>query len=234
MNTMSRSIWVTRALPSAHATAERVRALGHNALVAPLLAVRPLADATVDLSDVGGIAFTSANGVKAFSAISALRNFKVFAVGASTAAAARAEGFTQVLSADGDVKALAAGIASRHAVSEGVILHPGAVELAGDLVGDLEARGLLARRLELYDTVTTPITPELLEQVSNVEIVLLHSPKAAKALASFLRRSPAPGLIVLGLSKAVLAPLSRTKLAHKAFAPFPLEAALLNLIERTP
>ncbi|MDB5416797.1 MAG: hemD, partial [Phenylobacterium sp.] len=36
----------------------------------------------------------------------------------------------------------------------------------------------------------------------------------------------------LGLSKAVMRPLARTRLAAKAFPPFPLEAALLNLIDR--
>ena len=49
-------IWVTRAQPGADATAERVRALGHDALVAPLLAVRALPDVQVDLSGVAALA----------------------------------------------------------------------------------------------------------------------------------------------------------------------------------
>ncbi len=234
MNPTAKTIWITRAQPGADATAKRVKALGHNAIVAPLLEVRPLDSSALDLSDVGGLAFTSANGVRAFCALSPARDLKVFAVGASTAAAARAEGFAQVLSADGDVRALAAGIASRHTKSDGAILHPGAVEPAGDLVGDLGARGVRARRLDLYDTLATRISAEFLEIVSGAQVTLLHSPKAATALAKLLRRAPAPALIALGLSKAVLAPLSRTKLAYKTFAPFPLEAALLNLIDRIP
>ncbi|MDB5446123.1 MAG: hemD, partial [Phenylobacterium sp.] len=35
-----KKIWITRAQPGADATAERVRGMGHQALVAPLLAVR--------------------------------------------------------------------------------------------------------------------------------------------------------------------------------------------------
>ena len=38
----------------------------------------------------------------------------------------------------------------------------------------------------------------------------------------------------LGLSKAVVKPLARTRLAAKVFPPFPLEGALLNLIDRRP
>ena len=35
-------IWITRAQPGADSTAERVRALGHDAVVAPLLAVEAM------------------------------------------------------------------------------------------------------------------------------------------------------------------------------------------------
>lgn len=234
MNPMAKTIWITRAQPGAEVTAKRVRALGHKAVVAPLLEVRTLDPTALDLSEVAGLAFTSANGVRAFCAISPVRSLKVFAVGASTAAAARAEGFVEVLSADGDVRALAAGIASRHTPSQGLILHPGAAEPAGDLVGDLGARGVRARHLDLYDTVATTISSDFLKLVGDAQVALLHSPKAATILAKLLRRAPTPNLVVLGLSKAVLAPLVRTKLAYKTFAPFPLEAALLNLIDRMP
>ena len=110
--------------------AERVRAMGHEALVAPLLAVRPLEDAVVDLTGVAALAFTSANGVRAFAERSGERRLKVFAVGAATAQAAQAAGFSTVLSADGDVEALAEGIAARRNELRGVVLHPGASEPA--------------------------------------------------------------------------------------------------------
>src|SRR4051812_26476328 len=125
-------IWITRAQPGADVTAERVRALGHDAVVAPLLAVKPLADVHIDLSGVAALAFTSANGVRAFADVSGDRSLKVFAVGAATAAAARAAGFRSVLSADGDVDALAEGIAMRRTELRGAVLHPGAAEPAGD------------------------------------------------------------------------------------------------------
>ena len=131
-------IWITRAQPGADATAERVRALGHEAVIAPLLAVHALPDVQVDLHGVAALAFTSANGVRAFADISPERAIRVFAVGAATAQAARAAGFKLVLSADGDVEALAEGIGQRRGELRGAVLHPGAVDLAGDLVGALE------------------------------------------------------------------------------------------------
>jgi uroporphyrinogen-III synthase len=229
-----RKIWITRAQPGADATASRVRALGHEPLVAPLLDVQPIDGGEIDLDGVGALAFTSANGVRAFADRSATRGLKVFAVGAATAAAAKAVGFRQVLSADGDVEALAEGILGRQREIMGQVLHPGAAEPAGDLVGLLNAQGVAARGLVLYDTAPVAFTDAQLAELAEVEVALLHSPKAALALAELLAAHPMPQLKVLGLSQAVIKPLAKAKIAHKAFAPFPLEAALLNLIDRTP
>lgn len=234
MTAAGRKIWITRAQPGADATAARVRALGHTAVTRPLLAVQPLSGVQVDLSGVGALAFTSANGVRAFADLSKARNLKVFAVGAATAAAAKAAGFRQVLSADGDVEALAEGISGRRREIHGIVLHPGAAEPAGDLAGLLAEQGVEARGLALYDTAPVAFSEADLAELEGVEIALLHSPKAAEALAALLKTRPLPGLAALGLSSNVIKPLARTKLAHKAFAPFPLEAALLNLIDRAP
>jgi uroporphyrinogen-III synthase len=223
-------IWITRAQPGADATAERVRELGHEAVVAPLLTVRALPDARVDLGGVGALAFTSANGVRAFAEKCAERSLKVFAVGLSTAKAARQAGFRAVLSADGDVNALVQGIAARRRELKGAILHPGALEMAGDLTGDLERNGVEARRLAIYESTLATVDDG--EALVSADAVLLHSPRGAMALAAILKAHPAPRLRALGLSRAVLRPLARIPLAERACPPFPLEAALLNLIDR--
>lgn len=227
-------IWITRAQPAAEATAERVRALGHEAVVAPLLEVRAMPDVAVDLAGVAALAFTSANGVRAFADICGERALRVFAVGAATAQAARAAGFRSVLSADGDVEALAEGIASRRGELRGAVLHPGAAEPAGDLAGSLARHGVEARRLVLYETAPVDTAELDLAQLCAADAVLLHSPRASQVLAGVLKAHPAPQLRALGLSKAVVKPLSRITLAERAFPPFPLEAALLNLIDRRP
>lgn len=234
MATRRQRIWITRAQPGADVTAERVRALGHDAIVAPLLAVSVLPDVAVDLQGVAALAFTSANGVRAFADASGERSLKVFAVGAATAQAARKVGFKSVLSADGDVEALAEGIAARRGELRGAILHPGAAEPAGDLAGSLEKHGVEARRLILYETAPVELGAAEAEALARSDAVLLHSPRAAQVLAQLLKTHPAPDLRALGLSKAVVKPLARTKLAARAFPPFPLEAALLNLIDRRP
>jgi len=227
-------IWITRAQPGADATAERVRAMGHEALVAPLLAVKTIDDVQIDLSGVAALAFTSANGVRAFADRSGDRSLKVFAVGAATAQAARAAGFRSVLSADGDVDALAEGIALRRSELKGAVLHPGAAEPAGDLAGVLEKHGVEARRLVLYETAPVQLSEREAQTLARADAALIHSPRAAQVLAKVLRAHPAPQMRAIGLSRAVVKPLQRTPLAAKLYPPMPLEAALLNLIERAP
>ena len=227
-------IWITRAQPGADATAERVRALGHEAVVAPLLAVRRVPDAVVDLAGVAALAFTSANGVRAFADLSGERTLRVFAVGAATAQAARAAGFRSVLSADGDVEALADGIAARRSELKGAVLHPGAAEPAGDLAGALEKHGIAARRVILYATAPVEVAAAAAEALGKSDAVLLHSPRAAEVLAQLLKAHPAPKLRALGLSKAVVRPLARIRMGGKLFPPFPIEGALLNLIDHPP
>jgi uroporphyrinogen-III synthase len=232
MSPRPQKIWITRAQPGADATAVRVRALRHEPVIAPLLTVRRLEDVRVDLSGVMALAFTSANAVWCFAELCDDRSSRVFAVGSATAEAARRAGFKRVLSADGDVSALVEGIAVRRAEIGGVVLHPGAVDLAGDLAGELAKRKVEVRSLPLYDTVPTVLTADELAGVAGADVVLLHSPKAAEVLAGVLKAQPMPHLRILALSKAVLQPVARAKVSAKAFAPFPLEAAMLNLIDR--
>jgi uroporphyrinogen-III synthase len=225
-------IWITRTQPGADATAERVRAMGHEAIIAPLLAVHRVENVEINLKGVAALAFTSANGVRAFAEQCGERELRVFAVGAATAQAARAAGFHTVLSADGDVEALAEGIAARRSQMRGAVLHPGAAEPAGDLAGALEKHGVEARRAILYETGPVQLSEAEAQMLVRADAALLHSPRAAKVLAAVLKAHPAPKMRALGLSKAVIRPLARTPMAAKAFPPFPLEAALLNLIDR--
>ena len=224
-------IWVTRSEPGAQVTAERLKAMGFEPLVAPLLTLKPVEGARIELDGVAAIAFTSANAVRAFAEQSHERGFKVFAVGAATAEAARKARFVTVLSTDGDVKALAAGIATRkRELNGGLVLHPGAAEPAGDLKGALARHGLEVRSVALYESAPAALPEAVVESLSRMHGVLLHSPKAAAELAKLLRKTPAPSLNVWCLSKAVARPLAKIELAQLAAAPLANDDSLLNLI----
>jgi len=229
----ARRIWVTRASPGAAATAARLAAMGLEPLVDPLLEVRDLSP-VIDLVGVGALAFSSVNGVVAFARLSDDRARPVFAVGDRTAAAAREAGFTQIASADGDVEALTALVLGQAGRLEGALLHPSALEPAGDLVSALVAGGLGARRLAVYETVDRRPSATTLDALGDLEAVLLHSPRAARVLARWLAKHPAPGLRALCLSAAVAAPLeplaATGRLGFVTSAPHPSETALLDLL----
>lgn len=213
-----RIVWITRARPGADRTADRVSALGYTPVIAPLLAIRPL-DVRPDLSGVQALAFTSRNGVKAFAAGSPTPPLPVFAVGDATAAAAREAGFTDVRSADGDLRALAALIRTEGAGR--VILHPAAVEPAGDLaafVGDAARISTVA----IYEAVERGgASPEAWDTV------LIHSPRAARTLAARLAPEDVIGCIAVAISPAAAEPLTALAFAEIRIAEAPTEDSLL-------
>lgn len=220
-------VWITRARPGALATAERVKALGFEAIVDPLLVVETL-DVELDLSHATALAFTSANGVEAFARLSDERGLPVFAVGRATAKAAQLEGFAAVSSADGDVEDLCELIA---AGASGPVLWAGAKEPAGDLVGMLRDCGVMAKGVAVYETNQRMPSETTLARLDAPLTALLHSPRAARIMAEILRGNRAPNLQVLCLSEAVAAPLlSLVEPGSVAFAPRPDETALLELL----
>lgn len=226
-------VWITRAEPGATATADRVRALGLQPLVAPLLAVRAL-ETSIDLAGVGALAFTSAQAVRAFADGAYQRGLPVFAVGDATAAAARAAGFDTVTSADGDVAALIPVIAA--ARPTGVVLHPCGRYQAGDLTGGLDRAGLLSRDLVLYDTPAATAAPDSVVaalRAGDLAAVLLHSPRAAAALAALAGGLDLSATTALGLSPACLEPLAGLTLAARIPAARPREDALLQALQAT-
>jgi uroporphyrinogen-III synthase len=223
-------VWIPRARPGADATAVRLRELKLEAVVEPLLEVRPTPDVAIDLAGVSAIAFTSANAVAAFAERSPERAIRVFAVGDATATAARAQRFSNVLSARGDVAALASALVSRRRELPGVVLYPAAAEPAQDLAGALEAVGLQVRQVTLYQTVVLAPSEALVERLPQIDGVLVHSAKAAKALAGFLKTHPAPGLTAFCLSRQIARPLGRAGLAAVVSAESPNDAALLALL----
>lgn len=223
------TIWITRAQPEADATAARVRAMGFEAEVAPLLAVRDL-PGEIDLAGVGAVAFTSQSAVRAFTARCGERDLIAFAVGDATAAAAKAARFRTVLSTAGDVRTLAAGIAARRRTLGGEVLHAAAAEPAGDLVGDLNARGVPARGVAIYETVPVDPPAAFLERLTELDGVLLHSSKAGRRLAEILGARALPRLTAYCLSPAVAATLEGLTIGPLTVAPLPNEDALLRLL----
>jgi uroporphyrinogen-III synthase len=134
---------ITRALPDAERTAERVRAMGAQPILTPLLTIIPCAYDT-NVEDAQAILFTSAYGVRAFPDARRLCAKPVLAVGDATAEAARGAGFSNVCSAEGDVSALTELAKTALSPNAGKLVHIGGEHVAGDLAGEELGVGLRA------------------------------------------------------------------------------------------
>lgn len=213
-------LWITRTRPAARETADRLMALGHDPVIAPLLAVRVLGGEG-PVPAHAALAFTSRNAVAVWAGLSPDRAQPVFCVGDATAEAARAVGFRHVHSASGDARALAALIRE---AAPGPVLAPGPTRPAADLAA-LVGPAVHVIPRAVYGTVETDIPAP-----GPIDGVLFHSARAALA---FARRhaASAPGHIALALSGAVAEPLMALGFAEVRIAARPDEDALLATLE---
>lgn len=185
-------ILVTRPHEDAAPLAERLAALGHEALPTPLLEIKNIAGDVLNLQGVQAVLFTSANGVRAFAARSHERGLAVFCVGDATAGEAAAAGFRHVKSAAGDVAALAKVVQTELDPQEGAVLHPAGSKVAGDLAGQLQKAGFKYCRAVLYRAEPVEILPEIARDVlaaGAVDGVLLYSPRTAQAFVRLVQHA---------------------------------------------
>ncbi|HUL09931.1 MAG TPA: uroporphyrinogen-III synthase [Candidatus Acidoferrum sp.] len=231
------------AAPLAAALAER----GIDVTLEPLLTIRPLPEAPIDLAGVQALLFTSANGARSFAELAAARGLVVwrdlpaFAVGNATAAAAHSAGFTKVESAAGDVTALAKLVTERLDPKAGALFHAAGSAVAGDLAGLLEQAGFTLRREMLYEArPADQLSPATVTNLANgwFDLVLFFSPRTAATFAA-LARAAGEG-VVNGCGKAAALCLSQAVATAARDLPWrdvqvaarPELAALLDLIDR--
>ena len=146
---------VTRPELQAEQTAEALRARGHEAVIASLLRIETIANAELGPGPWGAVVLTSGNAARAIAKHARraeLAALPVFAVGHRTAEAARAAGFADVTSADGDVAELAA-IVGDTLPESCQILYLSGPERAGDLASLLIEAGFRVRTVVIYRAV---------------------------------------------------------------------------------
>lgn len=179
-------IVVTRPVDEAQRTANRLKALGHDAIIAPVLRIEPLTDAAIGSGPWSAVLMTSGNAARALMAHergSELAELPVFAVGRQTAQAARLAGFSDIVSSDGDSGDLVRMISARTADRTLPLLYLAGSDIARDLAGELSARGIKTDTVVLYRAVASgAFSPTL--------IAALRAPGAAAAL-HYSRRSAA-------------------------------------------
>ena len=229
-------IVVTRPRVDGERTATALRACGHEVLVTPLMRIESM---TADLGGAwSGVIVTSANAANAIrdnSSCNVLMKLPLFAVGRRSAEAARESGFKDVLSADAGVRDLLQLIGTRRPDRNTPLLYLAGEDRAGDLIGELSARGIAAEMRVVYRAVALPFPPALKDalEAGIVDTVMHFSRRAADSYVAGAKMAgvAAPALAVrhLCLSLQVAEPLADA--GRVDIASRPDEAALIELLQ---
>jgi uroporphyrinogen-III synthase len=230
---------VTRPREESEALASALVARGLDAVIEPLMEVHYCASAALDLADVQALLCTSANGVRALARASGERGLPLLAVGDATAARARAEGFTAVVSAGGDAADLVRLAAERLRPEKGRLLHISGNAVAGDLVGALRAHGFTVERSVLYEArPNSALSPAAAQALRSrvIDFALFFSPRTA---AIFVRLANDAGvaescgaITAVSISAAADAALAALSWCARQVAASPDQPALLDALDR--
>lgn len=182
----SDKVLVTRPAPDAAATARLVAAMGFEPVVAPMLTIRPLAARMP--ARIDAVLLTSRNALPGLPA--SLHGLPLLAVGAASAAAARARGFTDVRHADADTAALRALVA-RTVPPGPALLLPTSRGQGHDLAAALRADGCIVHRRAVYETHPTRDLPAEARAAlaEGLRAALFFSAATALAFVAAVRRA---------------------------------------------
>jgi len=172
------NLLIIRPQPGADATAARVRAAGHHAIVMPLFEVQPLAWDLPVVEGFDGLLLTSGNAVRqAGDKLDALGGLPIIAVGSATARVAEEKGLTIDVIGKTDVTDV---LAMAHSAGHRRLLWLAgedrvAVSLPDELTIDI---------VDVYRSVALPAPEKFSQAVLQAQVVLLHSPRAAAHFAA--------------------------------------------------
>jgi uroporphyrinogen-III synthase len=144
---------LTRPQSEAERTAAALRAMGHEAVIAPVLSIETIADAAIGSGPYGAVLLTSGNAARALAEHprrASLVGLDCFSVGAQTAAAARQVGFANVHAAGGDGGDLAALIARSLADKSKPLLYLAGNDRARDMGAELAPDGFRVELAVVY------------------------------------------------------------------------------------
>lgn len=231
----SPKVLVTRPQPDAEDTAARLRALGLEPIVAPLLEMQLRTVELPDASTFAALVLTSANALRALEQQGTLDRYvhlPVFTVGDRTAAHARDAGFENVTSADGGFEDLVTLLTGQQI--NGPIFYPVGVHVAHDLADALKPAGLDVQPLPVYDMQPVDALPDAVAadiESGALSAVLHYSRRTAEIFCRLAAERLAPtargGLTMLCLSENVAAPLMENRYPRINLADYPSEEAMM-------
>lgn len=234
-------ILVTRPLPDAWDLQARLKRLGHEVTLSPLIEIVN-EDLSLDqFEGASGLIATSQNGLRSLG-LSGLaekvRRLQIYAVGEATAKHAEDLKLPNITAGRGTAEELIPVIAERHKTRPGHLVHLAGDHLAFDVKAALAAQGIEVRPLQAYRAVAAErLPPEAVTGIKSGRIgaVTLMSPRTAEIWTALAARQGLQGelnkLIHVCLSQAVAAKLQLAPSARVEIAEEPNLEEMLLLIK---
>ncbi len=224
------SCLITRTMPGAQATAQKIAPLGYEPIILPAAILRPT-NSSIDINGVQALLVTSSNAPYLANLSPDILDLPVYAVGDATAKAANDAGFANVVSAGGDASTLAVLVADRLKPQNGALMHLRGHEIAGDVAGLLGACKFEVRSTEIYETIDNPEFSQQINQIlaQNSGIIMFHSPKGAQRFRKYADFSLLKNWSALCISQASSIPIDEPIWANFLIAQKPNEASMLEL-----
>lgn len=230
---------VTRPRAEAESLAAALAERGVVAIVDPLLDIRYRDEPAPDLAGVQAVLCTSANGVRALARLSGERALPLFAVGEASAERARREGFAAVYSAGGAIGDLVRLACERLRPGAGRLLHVAGSVAAGDLAGELRARGFAVDRAVLYEAHPAAALGAATVRALSAGIVdfaLFFSPRTAAVFARLAEDAGVAGAMrfvtAISISPAADSALEPMRFCARHVAASPDQPSLLAALDR--
>lgn len=235
---------VTRPAEDAERQAAQVRALGHEALIRPLMEVYFEHLTPLQLDGVQALIATSRNALRGLSRNGAFEEAKglpLYCVGDSTADYARELGFAEVFSGEGTARDLVPLLVHRLDPQAGSLLYLTGHVLAFDLETPLKSVGFLIPRVILYETresgaASTRHFAETLAE--GIDGVILMSPRTSTIFAGLIKKinleREAGAIMCYCYSDAIAEPLRDINGLTVEVSSRPTEADLMELIGPAP
>jgi uroporphyrinogen-III synthase len=215
-------VLILRPEPQASVMAADLGALGFDTVIESMLMIDYHPDVVTSVLSGGetptALLVTSVHGVAALKHDPRLPDLfavPVVTVGPATATAARSAGFIAVIEAAGDGAALVDLVATRFSSEGGRLVHVAGRDRAGDVAGDLKARGFTVTIVEAYRAeITETLSPHTAAAIASdsFDAAIVGSARTAEA---FRRSVEATGLtrplarpVIVAISAGAAAPLA--------------------------
>lgn len=226
------NIIITRPMEDALPLADKLKAMGHEVVIAPVLQIVARADVEIPQRPYQAICLTSANGVRVLENVDLFKDIPVLAVGPQSKQVAVDRGFLHVQAKGGDVVGLAAHVAATLRPSDGPLLYISGSQTSGDLEGKLRDASFDVDRVITYDAKPADLSGNESE-IKTSQAVFLYSPRSAKLWVQNMNnlhlQHVAATLIHICLSPAIAACLPESW--PRCIAESPTEAALIAALD---